>query len=145
MPESLDKYRLRHFGLPVIQDLDEFSLKIRLSASKIRKYLSFSRHYYLTYGIPKKNGGERIIAQPNRELKAIQSWILRNILDKLSSSIASKGFELGSSIVDNASPHIGATSILCMDIENFFPSIPANKDASLTSIRSDWIKPPCGG
>ncbi len=124
---SSSKYRLRHLGLPVIQDLDDFSSEIRLSESAIRKYIAFAEHYYLTYGIPKKRGGERLIAQPSRELKAIQSWLLRNILDRLSSSDASKGFELGTSIRDNAYPHIGSNVILCLDIEDFFPSIPANK------------------
>ena len=127
MATTSRKYQLRYFGLPVIQDLDEFSNEIRLSVSAIKKYIAFAEHYYLTYGIPKKTGGERLIAQPSRELKAIQSWLLRNILDKLSSSIASKGFELGTSIYDNAYPHIGSNVILSLDIDNFFPSIPANK------------------
>lgn len=127
METSSRKYRLSNLGLPVIQDLNEFSNEIRLSESTIKKYIAFAEHYYLTYGIPKKTGGERLIAQPSRELKAIQSWLLRNILDKLSSSDASKGFELGTSIYDNAYPHIGSNVILSLDIDNFFPSIPANK------------------
>jgi retron-type reverse transcriptase len=45
----------------------------------------------------------------------------------LSSSDASTGFEIGSSIYDNAYPHIGSNVILVMDLDNFFPSIPANK------------------
>ena len=121
------KYQLTILGLPVIQDLDEFADEIRLSVSTIKKYVAFADHYYLTYGIPKKTGGKRQIAQPSRELKAIQSWLLRNILDKLSSSTASKGFELRASIYDNAFPHIGSNVLLSLDIDNFFPSIPANK------------------
>lgn len=121
------KYQLRNLGLPVIQDLSEFSNEIRLSEAAIKKYIAFAEHYYLTYSIPKKTGGERLIAQPSRELKAIQSWLLRNILDKLSSSDASKGFEQGTSIYDNAYPHIGSNVILSLDVDNFFPSIPANK------------------
>lgn len=127
MAVSPSKYGLRHLGFPVIQDLNDFSNEIRLSESAIKKYIAFAKYYYLTYGIPKKSGGERLIAQPSRELKAIQSWLLRNILDKLSSSDASKGFELRTSIRDNADPHIGSNVILCLDIENFFPSVPANK------------------
>lgn len=127
MTTTSRKYQLRNLGLPVILDLKEFSNEIRLSESAIKKYICFADHYYLTYTIPKKTGGERLIAQPSRELKAIQSWLLRNILDKLSSSNASKGFELGTSIYDNAYPHIGSNVILSLDIDNFFPSIPANK------------------
>lgn len=127
MAISSRKYQLKNLGLPAIQDLNQFSEAIRISESSIRKYIGFAEYYYLTYEIPKKSGGVRLIAQPCRELKAIQSWILRNILDKLSSSDASKGFEIGSSIYDNAYPHIGSNVILAMDLDNFFPSIPANK------------------
>ena len=127
MKISSRKYSLKNYGLPVIQNLDEFSYEIRLSRPALKKYIACAKHYYCTYPIPKKTGGDRLIAQPNRELKAIQSWLLRNILDKLSSSDASKGFEIGTSIYDNAFPHIGSNVILCLDIDNFFPSIPANK------------------
>jgi len=127
MTTNSRKYQLRNYGLPVIQDLTEFSTEIRLSESAIKKYIAFAEYYYLTYEIPKKTGGVRLIAQPSRKLKAIQSWLLRNILDKLSSSHASKGFELGTSIYDNAYPHIGSNVILSLDIDNFFPSVPANK------------------
>ncbi|WP_155395454.1 reverse transcriptase domain-containing protein [Photobacterium angustum] len=75
----------------------------------------------------KKSGGFREIAQPCRELKAIQSWILRNILDKLNSSPYSKGFEKGKSILDNAQPHVGASYLLSLDLEDFFPSIGSYK------------------
>lgn len=127
MANSSRIYQLKNLGLPVIQDLSQFSEEIRISESLIRKYIGFADYYYCTYEIPKKSGGARLIAQPCRELKAIQSWILRNILDNLSSSDASKGFEIGSSIYDNAYPHIGSNVILALDIDNFFPSIPGNK------------------
>lgn len=127
MANSSRKYQLKNFGLPVIQDLSQFFEEIRISESSIKKYIGYADYYYLTYEIPKKSGGVRLIAQPCRQLKAIQSWILRNILDKLSSSDASKGFEIGTSIYDNAFPHIGSNVILALDLDNFFPSIPGNK------------------
>ena len=126
MATTSDKYRLKNLGLPVIENLSQFSNEIRLSEPAIKKYIAFADYHYITYGVPKKTGGKRLIAQPSRKLKAIQSWLLRNILYKLSSSDASKGFELGNSIYDNAYPHIGSNVILAIDIENFFPSIPAN-------------------
>lgn len=127
MPNSSRLYQLKNIGLPVFHDLIQFSEEIRLSESLIRKFVAFAEYYYCTYEIPKKSGGVRLVAQPSRQLKAIQSWILRNILDNLSSSEASKGFEKGTSIYENAYPHIGSNVILALDIDNFFPSIPANK------------------
>lgn len=120
-------YPLRNFGLPVLSSLEDIATSTRLSASFIKYYLFETDSHYKVYSLPKKSGGVRIIAQPSRNLKAIQSWILRNILDRLSSSENSKGFEKGDSILNNALPHSGASYILSIDIEDFFPSIQANK------------------
>jgi RNA-directed DNA polymerase len=124
---SENVYRLRNFGLPPLQTIEDFASAIRLSQSKLT-YLAFRAEYlYKTYEVTKKSGTKREIAQPARELKAIQSWILRNILDRLFSSQHSKGFDIGTSILENAAPHQGANYILTLDLENFFPSISAEK------------------
>lgn len=118
---------LRNFGLPPLSSLEDMSSSMRLSVSFIKYYLFETDCHYKVYTLPKKNGGNRVIAQPSRKLKAIQSWILRNILDRLSPSDNSKGFEKGDSILNNALPHSGASYILSIDLEDFFPSITANK------------------
>ncbi len=116
-------YRLRNIGLPPIQSIEDFAREIRLSEPFI-KYLAFrSEHLYKVYKLSKRSGGAREIAQPSRDLKAVQGWILRNILDKLASSEHSKGFERGGSILENASAHVGSSFILSMDLEDFFPTI----------------------
>lgn len=127
MSKLSKNYPLRNFGLPVISSLEDFASSTRFSVSFIKYFLFETDSHYKVFSLPKKSGGRRIIAQPSRKLKAIQSWILRNILDKLSSSDNSKGFEKGDSILFNALPHSGASYILSIDIENFFPSITANK------------------
>lgn len=120
-------YRLRNLGLPAMKSIDDFASFSRLSPSKIR-YLSISSQFlYKTYQVPKTNGSYRLIAQPSRDLKAVQAWILRNILDELSCSSYSKGFESGMSILDNAKPHIGSQYVLSIDLQDFFPSVAANK------------------
>ncbi|MGU5678966.1 retron St85 family RNA-directed DNA polymerase [Aeromonas allosaccharophila] len=120
-------YRLRNFGLPAMKSIDDFARFSRLSSGKIKHISNSAKFLYKTYKIPKKNGSSRVIAQPSRELKAVQGWILRNILDKLSCSSYSKGFEAGSSILDNARPHIGSNYVLSLDLQNFFPSVSARK------------------
>jgi RNA-directed DNA polymerase len=120
-------YRLKNLGLPALIEIDDLASAIRLSPRKIA-YLTYRADFlYRTYKVSKKSGGERIIAQPNRDLKAVQAWILRNILNKLSSSSYSKGFDRGTSILENALPHQGANYVLTLDLENFFPSVTANK------------------
>lgn len=128
---SNKKYLVRILGLPYIETIEDLSVETRLSVDLLVYSIYRSKYLYKTYCIPKKSGGYRTISQPSRTLKAIQSWILRNILDKLSSSEHSHGFEKGGSILHNASPHIGSNFILSLDLEDFFPSIKANKVYSI--------------
>jgi len=120
-------YRLKNLGLPALKQINDLATATRLSLGKINHLTYRTEHLYTTYDVIKKSGKTREIAQPNRELKAVQAWILRNILDKLSSSPHSKGFDIGTSILENAAPHQGANYVLTMDFEDFFPSISANK------------------
>jgi len=127
MNKSTHRVRLQMLGLPIIETLDNFADISHLSKQLIYFYSSYATYNYFVYSIPKRNGGSREIAQPSRKLKAIQSWILRNILELLYVSTASKGFKKGESIATNAETHIGANSIFILDLEDFFPSIKANK------------------
>lgn len=119
--ENLKK--LSFFGLPIINNLDDFSLQTHLSKRFLYNISIYSEKHYKTYSIPKKTVGIRIISQPSRSLKGIQSWILVNILDKIKVSKSCKGFEKGSSIIENVKPHIGANTIVSLDIKDFYPSI----------------------
>lgn len=110
-------------GLPVIESMKDFSVITRLSRSALYQLSVHADQHYKTYDIPKKSGGFRTISQPARNLKALQAWILVNILNKLSTSPSCKGFEKGASTYDNAQPHIGAAAILTIDIEDFFHSV----------------------
>lgn len=120
-------YHLKNLGLPALTSLDDFAHAMKLGPNTVRSLSISSNSLYKIYNEPKKSGGFREIAQPCRELKAVQAWILRNILDKLNSSPYSKGFEKGKSILDNAQPHAGASYLLSVDLENFFPSIKSYK------------------
>ena len=122
-----DRIRLKMLGLPQIESLGDLSARTHLSKGLIFRFCRFANHFYKTYEIPKKSGGRRIIAQPSAEIKALQGWILRNILGGLRVSPAAKGFEKGTSVVDNASPHRGANALLCIDLEDFFPSVRVNQ------------------
>lgn len=124
---SKSVYQLRNVGLPALTSIDDFASDTRLSLGLVRRLSYSSDSFYKTYKLPKANGGSRTIAQPSRALKAVQAWILRNVLDELSSSPYSKGFEIGTSILDNATPHVGSNYILSLDLEDFFPSISASK------------------
>jgi len=114
-------------GLPIIQTVDDFSNILHLSKYTIYQLSVHSDKYYKTYTVPKKSGGLRAISQPNKKLKALQGWILVNILNKLKVSNSCKGFEKGSSTAENAKPHIDANCILTVDLKDFFGNISSNQ------------------
>lgn len=123
MSQISNRHRLQMLGLPVMETVEDFSRISHLSAGLIKSYASFAEKSYCEFKIPKKGGGERLIAHPSKKLKALQSWILRSILDHLNVSAASKGFRKGHSLVHNVKPHLGANVILSIDLKDFFPSI----------------------
>lgn len=118
--------RLSLLGLPQIVSLADLSKRTHLSKGLLYRCAKYPENQYRTYKMPKKSGGTRLISQPSTELKAVQGWILRAILDKLSVSPACKGFVAGTSTRDNAIPHIGATALASIDIEDFFPNVKAS-------------------
>lgn len=127
--DYLNTFRLRHLGLPVMNNLNDMSKATRLSSETLRLMIYRADFRYRIYSIEKKGPVKkmRTIYQPSRELKALQGWVLRNILDKLSSSPFSIGFEKNQSILNNATPHMGANFMLNIDLEDFFPSLTADK------------------
>ena len=81
------------------------------------------QRYYKTFQIEKKNGGVRTITTPKVFLKAVQRWILLNILYKAILPPYVTGFVPGRGTLTNASAHLGAHYLLKLDVKDFFPSI----------------------
>jgi retron-type reverse transcriptase len=121
-----DSIKLNMLGLPVIQTIDDFSEITRISKYTIYQLSVNSEKHYKIFTIPKKSGKLRTICQPSKNLKGLQAWILVNILNKLNVSSSCKGFEKGSSTLDNALPHKGANTILTLDLKDFFTSVQRN-------------------
>lgn len=80
---------------------------------------------YKTYNIEKRSGGLREIAQPARELKALQYALMEAYLSGLPVHSAAAAYRPGKSILDNAKKHVGSSPILKMDFKDFFPSVHA--------------------
>ncbi|AXW87008.1 retron St85 family RNA-directed DNA polymerase [Brenneria goodwinii] len=93
------------------------------SRRQIDRFLANAPNKYKVYTIPKRDIGERIIAQPSRELKKFQHYII-SILESLfeihTSAIA---YRKGTGIKQNANMHSANPYILKMDFSNFFNSI----------------------
>lgn len=119
-------YTQRLLSLPSLSELNDLSIHTRLSHDIISKYLRNNKRYYHHFSMNKKSGGFRPIESPHEELKAIQRWILKNILDKLFPSIYAKGFVKKTSILDNAKAHVGHQYTLNIDLKDFFSHVKAS-------------------
>lgn len=59
-------------------------------------------------------------------MKAVQAWILRNVLDKIPIHPTATAFVKGTNIGNNVEPHLNHKFFLCCDIEDFFGYITEN-------------------
>lgn len=97
-----------HLGLPPV-----YITNLARSAS----------YEYKEYSIPKRTGGYRLIYHPSRRLKALQRWLLFNVIEDLPVHPCASAYRKGKSILDNARAHATSRFLLRMDLEVFFPSI----------------------
>lgn len=114
-------------GLPNYGSAAQIAEAMGISIAELR-FLAFSRKtstvsHYKRFSIPKKTGGVRLISAPLPKLKTAQTWLLHNILNKITPNAHAHGFRASHSIVTNAQPHTGAAIIINFDLKDFFPSI----------------------
>lgn len=98
---------------------------IKADEKEIKKVLKQVRNGpcpYKTILIKKRSGGKRELNIPSESLKKIQRKISKRILGDFPVAKNVYGFS-GGSIIDAIKPHLGAGTILCVDIKNAFPSI----------------------
>ena len=124
---------LDHFQLPLLttpEDLANFcNLKLGKLAWLTHRFDVGGRparqrdaHYHFHW-MPKSRGGHRLIEAPKQTMRAVQTRILREILDRVPAHPVAHGFVRGRSIRTNAQPHVGKRVILKFDLENFYPSV----------------------
>lgn len=119
--------QLRKHNLPVFSTLAELAADMQTDLNTL-SYLLFQREvsrstHYHTFGIPKKSGGVRKISAPKSKMKALQNWVLSNILNQIPVCPQAHGFIRSRSIVTNAHPHTGKDIVINIDLKDFFPSI----------------------
>jgi RNA-directed DNA polymerase len=95
-----------------------------LSVPDVEHIVATAPRRYKVFKIPKKNDrGWREIAQPSRELKALQRFLVQRVLNGLPVHEAVHGYVVGKGIKTNASAHAGSNYLLKLDLTNFFPSL----------------------
>jgi hypothetical protein len=73
------------------------------------------RHYHYRW--------PRLIESPKQRLKAIQRYLLKEILERIPPHDAAHGFRVARSIQTFVAPHVGRRIVLRIDLRDFFPSI----------------------
>lgn len=99
--------------------------ELGLTQRYVRGLAQSASHHYKFYSIAKRNGGQRQIYHPSRQLKGVQRWLLHEILQKLPIHDNAMAYVGGRSTVDNASVHAASRYLLRMDLKSFFPSLTA--------------------
>lgn len=113
--------------MPVIFENKHLSLLIGLEAGYLSKFSKSTKQFYRSFEIPKRRQGTRVITSPYPLLASCQSWIYENILKEAKLHERCFGFVKGRSVLDNANLHVGAHSVLNIDIRDFFGSIQSER------------------
>ncbi len=113
--------------------IDQISKDLLIPEDRL-EYLILSAPYrYKVYSIPKKSKkGTRIIAQPAKEVKRLQYWVIENIFPKFTVHESASAYIKGKNILQNASVHKTKPYLLKLDFKEFFPSIKAKDFYSYT-------------
>ncbi|MDF1615090.1 reverse transcriptase domain-containing protein, partial [Desulfurivibrio dismutans] len=104
--------------------LGNMSDDLLITKTKLDYLIRSAPYRYKVYQIPKKSGsGFRTIAQPAKEVKRIQYWVIKNIFPSYSVHQAASAYMKGKNIFQNAKAHSSKPYLLKLDFKNFFPSI----------------------
>ncbi|MGD0339598.1 MAG: reverse transcriptase family protein [Bacteroidota bacterium] len=109
--------------LPVIFSSKHLALLLDVNPLYLARFINVRSEEYKVYKLRKKRGGYRWIQSPSAELKNIQKWIKKFILDKIPLHESANGFIKGKSIYKNALPHSGHDIVLNVDLYHFFDTI----------------------
>lgn len=110
-------------NLPFIYDTKQLADFLQTSEGNLFYTIRHIDEMYHNISIPKRNGNERILTVPNKKLKFLQKYILKNIISKFKISKYATAYYKGATLADNAKPHINKKYLLKIDLADFFDSI----------------------
>lgn len=130
-----DEVKELFFKLQTRQDVARI---LGIKESSLRYFLFKRRpeNMYHTFSIQKRNGSNRQISAPQKELKAIQRKLAYVLSCVYEPKICAYGFIPGKSIVGNASQHTKRKLVLNIDLKDFFNQIHFGR------VRGMLMKPP---
>lgn len=122
-----DEDQLNRHGLPIWKTEEDLAGALGISQKELWFFAIHRERerqpHYVTFSIPKRSGGKRLIMAPKRRLKLIQRRLLELLVEKLPVSEHAHAFRRGRSIRTGAEPHVGQKFVLKLDLKDFFPSV----------------------
>ena len=106
--------------------IEHLSKSLVLTPDFIQEIADTANERYNKFSIPKKNGGTRVIYQPQKELKVLQRALHDHFLKKVPTHQANYAYQEGASIKKNAELHSKNNYLLRLDFIDFFKSITSN-------------------
>ena len=107
--------------------IEKIAEEFGLPRDVVQTIVSSAPFRYKVYDVKKKTGiGTRRIAQPAREVKAIQRYMLVNVIHELPVHESAMAYKKGCGIRKNAVKHVQSDFLLKMDFSDFFPSLRPN-------------------
>jgi len=103
--------------------LQKIGVTLGIGRGDLLRIIDTAPKRYKVFLIPKRRGGTRTIAQPSRELKAIQRVVLKEVLAKFPTHAAATGYVRKRNIFHNAVAHADNPALMKLDFKDFFPSI----------------------
>lgn len=107
-----------------LQNFEDVAHMLEIPAKELRKILVLlKKNNYTTFTIKKKDGNDRTIHAPKKNLSIIQkklSYILSLVYNN---HLNAHGFIKNRSIVSNATQHLKQKYVLNFDLENYFETI----------------------
>ncbi|MBZ5522068.1 MAG: retron St85 family RNA-directed DNA polymerase [Acidobacteriia bacterium] len=120
--------------------LEQMANGIGIPVVFIENLANAASYEYKTYTIRKRSGGLRTIHHPSRRLKALQRWLLANVIQNFPVHLAATAYAPGRSIFKNASVHATSRYLLRMDFTDFFPSITQNDVRSYVNTNTRFFE-----
>lgn len=119
--------------------LESISLDLMVPEATLDHIIRSAPYRYKVFEIDRKDRkSKRTIAQPAREVKDIQYWVMDKILSAFPCHGAAMAYRKGRSIATNAAKHAPARFLLKLDFKDFFHSITA-EDFEAFLLRHDGI------
>jgi hypothetical protein len=132
---------LAHVSLPSLPDVPSLADFLALEPAKLewladlrgmnRRARDVPLSHYHCHWVAKRSGAHRLIEAPKPRLRAVQTRILREILDRVPPHDAAHGFRRGRSVRTYVDSHVGRDIVVRLDLADFFNSVTGRRVTAL--------------